>query len=182
MEKEYLKKWGLKAGIFTVIGMLFYAMTPNGGTALYWLLVISAGLWVLYERNRNKKFDMARAFALGVFLMLFDWFVETYGLFLGQWQTAHSLFSVGAAVPIEIMLLCLIGGTAWAMHFPKRLSWTYIAGDTLIFATFGTLGEYLMQLNGLMIYMGGWTSAHAFIGYAITWLLMSYAWYRIIKK
>jgi hypothetical protein len=162
--------------------MIFYALTPRSSPIFYWILVISAVAWFIYEWNKNRKFDLVRAFALGIFLMLFDWFVETYGLFLGQWQTANSLFFVGYAVPIEIMLLCLIGGAAWAMHFPKRLSWVYIAGDTLIFAFFGTLGEYLMQFNGLMIYMDGWTSGHAFIGYAITWVIMSLAWYRVIKK
>ena len=182
MNKEYTRKWFFKIAIFLVIGAIFYALTPRSSPIFYWILVGSAVAWFIYERNKNRKFDLVRAFALGVFLMLFDWFVETYGLFLGQWQTAQSLFSVGAAVPIEIMLICLVGGAAWAMHFPKKLSWQYIAGDTLIFAFFGTLGEYLMQLNGLMIYMNGWTSIHAFIGYAITWLLMSYAWYRVLKK
>lgn len=182
MEKEYIRKWGFKAGMFVLIGMIFFALTPNGGTVLYWLLVASAVMWFLYEHNKNKKFNLAKAIGLGVFLMFFDWFVETYGLFLGQWKTAGSLFAVGPVVPVEIMLLCLIGGTAWAMHFPKKFSWLYIAGDTLIFAFFGTLGEYLMQLNGLMVYMNGWTSGHAFIGYAITWLIMSVAWYRVLKK
>lgn len=182
MNKEYTRKWLFKIVIFAIIGIIFYALTPRSSPIFYWILVGSAVAWFIYEWKNNKKFDLVRAFALGIFLMLFDWFVETYGLFLGQWQTAHSLFFVGAAVPIEIMLLCLIGGTAWAMHFPKKFSWVYVAGDTLIFAFFGTLGEYLMQLNGLMVYMNGWTSAHAFIGYAITWLIMSAAWYRVIKK
>jgi len=182
MEKEYLKKWGFKTGMFILIGMIFYALTPNGGTSLYWLLAASAVMWFAYEYNKNKRFDLVRAFSLGIFLMFFDWFVETFGLFAGQWRTAGSLLTIGPVVPIEIMLLCLFGGAAWAMHFPKKFSLKYVAGDTLIFAFFGTLGEYLMQLNGLMIYMGGWTSYHAFVGYAITWLLMSYAWYRVIKK
>lgn len=182
MEKEFIRKWGLKTAIFLIIGLIFILLTPNGGMALYWILVFSAVGWLLYEWNKNKKFDLKRAFFLGAFLMFFDWFVETYGLFLGQWKTAGSLFAVGPVVPIEIMLLCLIGGAAWAIHFPKKLSWTYVAGDTLIFAAFGMIGEYLMQLNGLMTYMNGWTSAHAFIGYAITWLIMSLAWYKVIKK
>jgi hypothetical protein len=182
MNKEHVRKWTFKIGIFSIIGLIFLGLTPNWGNILYWVLVASAAAWLVYEWNKHRKFNMVRAFSLGLFLMLFDWFVETYGLFLGQWQTAHSLYFVGYAVPIEIMLVCLIGGAAWAMHFPKKFDWTYILGDTAIFAFFGTVGEYLMIQNGSMIYMGGWTSLHAFIGYAITWIIMSLAWYRVLKK
>jgi hypothetical protein len=182
MEKEYTRKWLLKIGIFSIIGVIFLALTPTNSPILYWILVLSAAAWLVYEWNKNKTFNMEKAAFLGIFLMLFDWFVETYGLFLGQWQTQFSIFTVGWAVPIEIMLLCIIGGAAWAMHFPKKLSMKYVLGDTAIFAFFGTVGEYLMIQNGHMVYMSGWTSAHAFVGYFITWLIMSWAWYRVIKK
>jgi len=179
---EHVRKWLFKISIFSIIAVIFYALTPDPSAVFYWILVISAFLWLVYEVRKNKPKSLAKPFFLGIFLMLFDWFVETYGLFLGQWQTAHSLFFVGYAVPAEIMMLCLFGGAAWALHFPKKFSWKYVFGDTLIFAFFGTLGEWLMIQNGLMIYMSGWTSLHAFIGYFITWIIMSLAWYKAIKK
>jgi len=184
---EHTTKWLQKIAIFSVIGVIFYALTlyvlPASLKAIfYWILVVSSFLWLVYEVNKNKPKSLAKPFMLGAFLMLFDWFVETYGLFLGQWKTAFSLFFVGYAVPVEIMMICLFGGAAWALHFPKKFSWKYVIGDSAIFATFGTLGEWLMIKNGLMIYMSGWTSANAFIGYAITWLIMSLAWYKAIKK
>lgn len=182
MNKEFLRKWLFKIAMFSIIGVIFYALTPNPSAIFYWILVITSFLWLVYEVDKNKVKSLAKPFMLGVFLMLFDWFVETYGLFLGQWHTANSLFFVGTAVPVEIMMICLFGAAAWAIHFPKKLSWTYLAGDALIFAFFGTLGEYLMQLNGLMVYTGGWTSANAFVGYAITWVIMSLAWYKAIKS
>jgi hypothetical protein len=184
---EHTTKWLQKIATFSVIGIIFYALTLYGlpdylKSMFYAILVVSSFMWLVYEWNKNKKISLAKPFMLGAFLMLFDWFVETYGLFLGQWHTAHSLFFVGTAVPVEIMMICLFGAAAWAIHMPKKFSWKYIAGDTVIFAFFGTLGEWLMQLNGLMVYTGGWTSAQAFIGYAITWMIMSLVWYKAIKS
>ncbi len=180
MNKEFLNKWLFKIALFSVIGVIFWLMTPKGGIEMYWILVAGAAGWLLYEYMKNKTL-IKKALMFGLFLMVFDWIVENIGAMLGFWISTNSLLFV-AAVPIEIMLLATLGGAAWVHQFPKKLNWIYTLGDALIFASFGMIGEYLLKANNQMIYMGGWTSLHAFVGYFGTWILISLVWYKVISK
>ena len=58
----------------------------------------------------------------------------------------------------------------------------YILGDSAIFAAFGMVGERLLIANNQMVYGAGWTSIHALVGYFLTFLVISYVWYKLILK
>ncbi len=121
------------------------------------------------------------AIGMGLFLMVFDFIFENLGAFSGLWTSPQSIFSV-ITVPIEIMSLTFIGGYAWAMHLPLKQDRTYIFFETLIFGFFGALGEYLLIMNGMMLYMNGWTSIHAFFAYIIVWVILFGVWYKVIRR
>lgn len=144
------------------------------------ILVASALVWFVYEyvHGINKK-ELNSAFEIGLFLMLFDFAVENLGAVFGLWEVTESLFKV-IHVPIEIMALTLIGGTAWALAQPKKFNKINSALDILLFSVFGAVGEFLLIKNGIMFYSGGWTSIHAFLGYFITWNILHYLRYNVV--
>lgn len=166
--------------VFTLIGILFYLATPNAGYLIYVTLVFGAIIWFYYEVTYRKR-KIYPAILMGIFLMSFDWFFENLGAVFGLWTTHMSYLPVWH-VPIEIMMLTLIGGTAWAMHLPKKIKKDFIIVESFIFAFFGSLGEYLLIQNFVMKYYGGWTSILAFISYFFSWLLLFYIWSIIVKK
>lgn len=67
------------------------------------------------------------------------------------------------------------------MHLPDKYGYGFILIEALIFGFYGALGEFLLILNGIMVYAGGWTSAHAFAGYFAVWLLLFGAWSKVKK-
>jgi hypothetical protein len=180
MEKSLREKLLGKFMVFSLIGIFFYSVTPNAGYAMYITLIATALAWLFYEWNFHGK-PVIPALSLGVFLVVFDWIIENAGGILGFWYTKHSIFTVGY-VPIEIMVLILVGGTAWAMHLPARLNKKFVYLECLLFGLFGAFGEWLFQLNDLMVYGNGWTSIHAFFGYAIVWFILFWVWYTVINK
>ena len=182
MKNREIKALLIKILVFALIGVFFFLLTPNAGLITYATLLGIASIWLIYETVKEKKRDIIKhALLLGLFLMIFDFVVENAGFFAGLWTSPQSIFSV-ISVPIEIMALTLIGGYAWGMHLPAKFDKLYMASEVLIFGFFGALGEYLLILNGMMIYTNGWTSIHAFIGYVITWVVLFGVWYKIIRK
>ncbi|MCX6815770.1 MAG: hypothetical protein NT120_02880 [Candidatus Aenigmarchaeota archaeon] len=182
MEIREKKALVIKAVVFLLVGLFFLYMTPNAGLLTYATLVGLAFIWAVYETAKSKKRKLIKsAFLLGLFLMVFDFIVENLGFFGGLWTSPRSIFPV-ISVPIEIMVLTLIGGYAWGMHLPLKLDKDYMIVEVLVFGFFGAIGEKLLILNGMMIYTNGWTSVHAFIGYAITWLILFGVWYKCIRN
>jgi len=114
--------------------------------------------------------------------MVFDFVFENLGVyntFLGQWRSFHSLFFV-LNVPIEIIFVTILGGTAWALYIPKKFNIFYSLGDILLFSTYGMVGEYILNSHGVMEYRGGWIP-NEFIGYMITWIILHILAYKIVK-
>ena len=145
-------------------------------------MFISAFLWFIYETLKKKKRSMIKySIQLGLFLMVFDFVVENLGAFFGLWTSPKSVFPV-MAVPIEIMILTFVGGYAWGMHLPLKFDEVYMLFEVLIFGFFGALGEYLLILNGIMVYNKWWNSLYAFLGYVITWIILFGMWYKVIRK
>lgn len=144
------------------------------------VLVASAVIWFIYEYTRGvKKKALNAAFEIGLFLMLFDFVVQNLGALLDLWQVVDTALHV-IYVPIEIMALTLIGGTAWALAQPKNFNRINSALDVLLFSVFGAAGEFLLIKNNVMFYSGGWTSLHAFLGYFITWSILHYLRYNVV--
>ncbi len=182
MRNREIKALIIKIFVFLLVGLFFWYLTPNAGLITYATLVGLAFLWLLYETAKKKKRPIIKyAFIMGLFLMVFDFIAENIGAFAGLWTSPQSIFSV-ITVPIEIMALTFIGGYAWSMHLPLKPNRVYMFIEVLIFGFFGALGEYLLILNGMMIYMGGWTSIHAFFAYAGVWIILFGVWYKLIRK
>ncbi|MDI6639943.1 MAG: hypothetical protein QMD78_03880 [Methanocellales archaeon] len=144
--------------------------------------MLCAILWFLIElyHNKTQTNKLKKSFLVGLFLMLFDFVVENSGKIAGLWEGYNSLFFV-LYVPAEVMILCLVGGMAWALYLPERFDEVHSICDILLFSIFGALGEFILIKNGILAYMGGWTSIHAFMGYAVTWIILHALNYRIIK-
>jgi len=178
LDKNHAMKIGILFVYFCILAYILW--TYKIGYVILPILVLSSIAWFLYEYSRGvKQTVLNAAFEIGLFLMLFDFIVENVGAFFGLWQVGTSALFV-SFVPIEIMALCLIGGTAWALAQPKKFGKMDTALDIALFSMFGTLGEFLLIKNGIMSYSGGWTSLHAFLGYFITWCLLHYLRYRVV--
>jgi len=167
-------------GLFMYFCLLAYMLWRfDIGYAILPLLVLSAIGWLEYEWQKDPKhLAPVDAVKIGFFLMVFDFAVENAGASLGLWHVVESGLFV-LAVPIEIMLLALFGGTAWALAQPKKFSRINSALDIALFSVFGMIGEFLLIKNGIMEYSGGWTSLHALAGYVITWCILLFVRYRV---
>jgi hypothetical protein len=178
IDKSHAKKIGFLFIYFLILAYLLW--TYNIGEIILPILVLSAILWFFLEYLTGvKQKDLNAAFEIGLFLMLFDFAVENIGGLMDLWQVTQTAFHV-IFVPIEIMALTLIGGTAWALAQPKKFNKINSALDILLFSIFGAAGEFLLIKNGMMFYSGGWTSIHAFLGYFITWSILHYLRYKIV--
>jgi hypothetical protein len=166
--------------LFSILAIIFWVFTP--GVFIWYTLVVCGIGWFLVEFNKHKekKSIIKKALMIGLFLMVFDFAVENTGKVFGLWETHESLFFV-LYVPIEIMILCTFGGAAWALYLPENFDKTHAFLDILVFSFFGALGEFIIMKNNLMSYGNGWTSYHAFIGYAITWMILHFINYKVIK-
>ena len=181
MDNQHLAKIGMLLVYFSILAALFYYFTP--GYVIFPILVASAVIWyaVEYKKNEMDLPLLKAAFFMGLFLMLFDFAVENLGGYLNLWQVKVTAMHVGY-VPIEIMLLCLIGGAAWALAQPRKFGKVNALADTLLFTAFGALGEFVLIRNGIMYYYPPWASVLAVAGYFITWLLLHAAWHGWIGK
>jgi hypothetical protein len=131
--------------------------------------------------NKTDKRRIKLAALVGVFLVAFDFLFENSGTMLGLWRSSGSIFPV-LTVPIEVMIICLFGGTAWALYLPRKFNLLHTILDILLFATFGTYGEYVLMQNGMMMYYQWWTSIHAFAAYAGTWIILHAVKYKLMSK
>lgn len=167
--------------LFTSLAMLIYfSVIPS--SAIYLTLVTIAMIWCLAEfrLNRNNVGLVKRAALVGLFLMVFDFGFQNAGWLVGLWATHGAVFAIGV-VPIEVMLICLIGGTAWALYLPRSYDRMHSIMDILVFATYGALGEYMLRLAGLMSYYQWWNFGWAFLSYGIVWIILHYVKYRVVK-
>ena len=158
--------------VFTLLAFAFHYGAVRSAD-YYAVLVLSACGWLAFEvvATRPGARRIGRALLLGLFLSAFDFLVETLGGVFGLWTTHYSALPLGF-VPAEIALLCLVGGTAWALYIPKKMGLAGAAVDVFVFAFFGALGEALLIEAGLMRYAGGWNSWLAFAAYAVTFALL----------
>lgn len=147
LDRQHLTRIVVLFIYFTVLGYYFYNYAP--GYVIWPILVGSAIVWFGAEYYQNIKNTalVKNAFLLGFFLMVFDFIVENIGATLNLWRVSVTTFPV-IAVPIEVMLLCLIGGTAWALAQPKKFNQYNAILDILLFSIFGMIGEFTLIQNG----------------------------------
>jgi len=80
----------------------------------WWILPSISFLLFLMEYVKGDRDHLRVVFFIGVFLTVFDFIFENVGTWLRFWGCYNSSFFV-LAVPIEVMLTCFFGGTAWCM-------------------------------------------------------------------
>jgi len=168
--------------LFTSLAFLFYfKVIPK--QFFYSTLVLCAVGWfaIEYAVWKAEIERIKKALFVGLLLMLFDFVFENAGWLLGLWATHESIFAIGV-VPIEIMLVCVFGGAAWALYLPRKFDRLHSAMDIIVIAVYGALGEHLLRLAGLMSYYGWWNIGCAMISYALTFALFNWVRYQIMKE
>jgi hypothetical protein len=157
-----------------------------------WVLLSACAMgWFAVEfyLERPDLKRLRRVFSVATFLVVFDFAFENSGTLLNLWYSSDSIIPVcvplkstyPACVPIEIIVLILFGGAAWAIYIPQKFKLTYSILDILLIATFGAFGEFLLIQYGLMHYLQWWTSMHAFVSYMGTWVILHVVNYRIFR-
>ncbi len=173
--KEY-RKFALLLCLFVFLALLYYFV--NLGQFSWDLLLLGAIGWFFLESRSDRK-RFRNAISIGLFLLVFDFIFENSGWLLGLWHTT-SYFHLGV-VPIEVMGIAFFGGTAWATYMPKKFDQWFSFYNCLVFGFFGALGEWLLIHQGLFVYNPVWTSVDAFIAYFLTWVILVFLRYRVVK-
>jgi len=185
-------------GLFVILGIFLAKILPiyvNSGQLPIWIPWIILGTcaigWFVIELYIEKPDlkRLKRALYVGIFLLVYDFAFENSGTLLGLWYSSNSLIPVCvpvestyvACVPIEVMMVTLFGGAAWALYIPRKFKLTYSILDILLISTFGALGEFILIQYGLMHYLLWWTSLHAFISYMGTWIILHFVNYKILE-
>ena len=167
--------------LFTLLAAaLTLSLIPQGlvySTLLFFALAWFVIEWIAWKPEPGR---IRKAMLVGVFLLAFDFIVENSGWIYGLWETKNSALAIGI-VPIEIMLVCLIGGTAWALYLPRKFDWVLSTADIVVFAMFGALGEHMMRQAGLMFYYEWWNFGWALVAYAFTWMILHFVRYRLLR-
>jgi uncharacterized membrane protein len=91
-------------------------LVPSSVPFNWWIIPFVSILLFLFEHRKNTRKNLKIALIIGIFLMSFDFMFENVGtLLLEYWGTSGSSLFV-LAVPIEVILTCFFGGTAWALY------------------------------------------------------------------
>jgi len=162
-------------------------IVPSSLPFNWWMLPsVSALLFLMEYRNGDRK-NLRPALLVGTFLLVFDFIFENVGTkIFGFWGCYNSSFFV-LAVPIEVMLTCFLGGSAWCMYtlsvsadvaikfknkFDKSIVYPLILLDLVFFGIGGSVAEWCLRQRGLMYYSNGWTMLYAFISYFAVWFIL----------
>jgi uncharacterized membrane protein len=169
--------------IFLGLGVFF---VPSPIPFNWWIIPSVSFLLFTFEYRKNTRNNLKIALIIGVFLMAFDFVFENVGtLLLGYWGTSGSSLFV-LAVPVEVMLTCFFGGTAWALYvlsvhasLASRFSnskpsplFLLILLDLTFFGVGGAAAEWCLIQRGFMYYANGWTTFHAFVAYFGMWSIL----------
>ena len=169
---------------FFGLGVFF---VPSSMPFNWWIIPSISAILFLFEYRKSTPKNLKAAVLLGTFLMVFDFIFENMGtLVFGYWGTIGSSFPI-LAVPLEVMLTCFFGGTAWALYVlsahtsfiaryrnqsHKPLRYALILLNLLFFGAGGAAAEWCLIQRGAMYYAGGWMTPHAFIAYLATWTML----------
>ncbi len=140
-----------------------------------WFFLLAAAAGILASMiafpQRKKRVDVKQFAALGLFLALFDFVVETAGGLLGFWSSSGSVLALGF-VPIEVFFIAFAAGVAYRIVFSPTFSLAFGVASSLLIAVVGVGIESVLLGEGLLHYANGWTSWHALVAYFATFLVM----------
>jgi hypothetical protein len=184
-EKRSVYEFALEFVIlFFGLGVFF---VPSSIPFNWWIIPSISVLLFLFEFRKSTLGNLKAALFTGAFLMVFDFIFENVGtLVFGYWGTHGSSLFV-FAVPIEVMLTCFFGGTAWALYVlsahnsfvrnhhsisGKSLRFYLILLDLVFFGAGGATAEWCLIRRNVMYYAKGWTTPYAFVAYFTVWTMM----------
>lgn len=156
-----------------------------GGSILFFI-------YSIYSLNKESdetetKKGLKKYILLGLFLMIFDFTIETLGGYYGVWTSQNSLLLVGY-VPIEVMVICILGGTGWVIQLDTKVkSRNHLIYFVLFWTSGGAIGEQMLLGLNLMTYgqffaFGKWTLYWALLAYFLTWVFMVVVSNKFLKK
>jgi hypothetical protein len=151
---------------------------------VFLLLAAAAIIWSLAALLKPSGKRVHSMLLMGFFLAVFDWFFETGGLLAGFWHSTGSIFALGPTQffpPIEVFLIALCAGAALDLLFPKKFELRVALPLTMLVAVAGTAIEAVLASAGNLVYLSGWTSAHAFAAYWAAFLLFYWVDANIIR-
>jgi len=162
-------------------------LIPSSVPFNWWIIPSISVILFLFEYRKSTPKNLKAALIIGAFLMVFDFVFENVGtLVFGYWGTYASSFTI-LAVPIEVMLTCFFGGTAWALYvlsahtsfiskYRKQsnpsLRYSLILLNLFFFGAGGAAAEWSLIQRDVMYYAKGWTTPHAFVAYFATWTML----------
>ena len=168
---------------FCALAVLFSIV--DFGRQMYYILAVSAIGFAALEFKLNWKGKTTQklkdAALVGIFLLALDLVFENAGAAFGLWAVRWGLVMFGA-VPVEIVIVTLFGGFAWALYMPAKFNFRHSLLDAAMFAFFGTFGEFLLIQGGLMSYYSWWNPALAFVSYAGAWALLNFVRYKVVEE
>ena len=172
-------------------------LIPSTVPLNWWIIPSISVILFLFEYRKSTPKNLKAALIIGAFLMIFDFVFENVGtLVFGYWGTTASSFTI-LAVPIEVMLTCFFGGTAWALYVLSAhtsfiskyrnqsnptLRYSLILLNLFFFGAGGAAAEWSLIQRGVMYYAKGWTTPHAFVDYFATWTLLNILLDKIISE
>jgi hypothetical protein len=171
------RKLALLTGYFLLLAVLL--LEVRIGQLSWYIILASALAWFVLETRENRG-RVREAMKVGAFLLIFDFIFENSGWLAGLWST-KSQIAVGV-VPLQVMGIAFFGGAAWALYLPKKFSLGHSVVDSVVFATFGALGERLLIGQVLFVYDKWWTSYDAFLAYFLTWVVLHYVRYHVFFR
>ncbi|MBN3037628.1 MAG: hypothetical protein JW834_04230 [Candidatus Diapherotrites archaeon] len=118
--------------------------------------------------------DARKALVLGLFLALFDFAFENFGMVLGLWHTTGSVLQLWA-VPAEVFVIALCAGFTYHALFRGQKALRVAASTSFLIAVVGTMIEAVLVSTGYLHYTGGWTSWLAVPFYWLAFMLVFHA-------
>ncbi|VVB67680.1 Uncharacterised protein [Candidatus Norongarragalina meridionalis] len=136
-----------------------------------YLMLLSIGIMGILPFLIKKK-HCSEMLKMAFFLALFDFAFENIGAIQGYWYSTGSAFPL-LAVPIEVFIIALAAGSAYALIFPSKFEWHFAIASSLVIAAVGTFIEAMLIGAGNLHYANGWTSYQAFASYFVVFLMMA---------
>ncbi len=146
------------------------------------LMFVAIGVYISHLALLKPKEKLYNGMLkLGLFLAIFDFFFESWGAWAGYWISQGSLFPLNVfhipgfeGVPAEVFVIALCAGATYSLLFPKKFVWRLALPANFLIACVGAGIESLLISANLLVYSGGWTSAHAVVAYFATFLLLNW--------
>lgn len=165
---------------FSALAVAF-SVLPLGRPIWPILAVLALAFFALEVKLQLGRFELRlkalrNALRVGAVFLVLAVLAQLVGEWSGLWRTKGSYLPLGP-LPAELAIAAFFGGAGWALYLPRKRDVVFSAFDTALFAIFGTLGEWVLALSGLLVYGAGWGYAQAFVGYVVVWAILHWMRY-----